>query len=121
MPRTESAPRPPRIESDAYERSFADFYDGNVTPEFLRAVGGVEELFHAGYDAGFEHGAANIPPCGVLDCKIAGFHRHEKTPERVDDDYARGIRDAAAMFEGRGHVPKKAVHASILSLLQVRR
>lgn len=119
MPRTEPAPRPPRIESDAYEISFADFYNRSVTQEFLQAAGGVEELFHAGYDAGFRHGAATLPPCGVLGCHIAeSSHRHEKTAARIDDDYARGIRDAAAMFEGRGHVPKKAVHASILSLLQ---
>lgn len=118
MPKTE--PAPPHIESQAYSDA-ADAHERRVQWAFDRGIAASpEDHFHQGYNAGFAHGSATVPTCGVLGCKIAGPHGHEKTPARIDDDYARGIRDAAAMFEGRGHVPKKAVHASILSLLQVR-
>lgn len=58
------------------------------------------------------------PPCGLKDCKIEMAHRHEKTKAQVDGDYARGVRDAAEILNGRGFVSRINTRRQIIELLE---
>lgn len=45
--------RPPRIESDQYEREWAEWYRNTWTDGYARACGSLEETFHDAYSAGY--------------------------------------------------------------------